>query len=127
MCVAKTAREWRPSRASGRQVKARGTLQCGVIGSSPNFSLPDSQGVMRGMDADAPTHPFGGTEELAISPDGKEVLFAAKDEGKADAWTTNIDVFEIAAIQLKALARFGQTQPVGRAVKQLHTKFFFQR
>ena len=33
-------------------VKSRGVLNCGVIGSSPNFSLPDSQGVMRGMDAD---------------------------------------------------------------------------
>lgn len=34
-------------------VKARGSLVCGVIGSSPNFSLPDSQGVMRGIDADS--------------------------------------------------------------------------
>jgi general L-amino acid transport system substrate-binding protein len=34
-------------------VKARGVLTCGVIGSSPNFSLPDSQGVMRGIDADS--------------------------------------------------------------------------
>jgi general L-amino acid transport system substrate-binding protein len=34
-------------------VKARGTLTCGVIGSSPGFSLPDAQGVMRGIDADA--------------------------------------------------------------------------
>lgn len=34
-------------------VKARGVLNCGVIGSAPNFSLPDSQGVMRGMDADS--------------------------------------------------------------------------
>lgn len=33
-------------------VKSRGTLNCGVIGSAPNFSLPDNQGVMRGMDAD---------------------------------------------------------------------------
>src|SRR5690606_23263665 len=33
-------------------VKQRGVLHCGVIGSAPNFSLPDSQGVMRGMDAD---------------------------------------------------------------------------
>ena len=33
-------------------VKARGVLNCGVIGSSANFSLPDSQGVMRGIDAD---------------------------------------------------------------------------
>ncbi len=33
-------------------VKARGVLNCGVIGSSPNFSLPDSTGVMRGLVAD---------------------------------------------------------------------------
>jgi general L-amino acid transport system substrate-binding protein len=33
-------------------VKERGQLNCGVIGSAPNFSLPDSQGVMRGLDAD---------------------------------------------------------------------------
>ena len=33
-------------------IKARGVLNCGVIGSSSNFSLPDSQGVMRGIDAD---------------------------------------------------------------------------
>ena len=34
-------------------VKARGVLNCGVIGTSANFSLPDSQGVMRGIDADS--------------------------------------------------------------------------
>jgi general L-amino acid transport system substrate-binding protein len=34
-------------------VKARGVLNCGVIGSSANFSLPDSTGVMRGIDADS--------------------------------------------------------------------------
>jgi general L-amino acid transport system substrate-binding protein len=33
-------------------VKTRGALNCGVIGSAPNFSLPDSNGVMRGLDAD---------------------------------------------------------------------------
>ncbi len=53
--------------------------------------------LMRGMDADAPTRPFGGTEELAISPDGAEVLFAAKDDGRANAWTTNIDVWRVPA------------------------------
>ena len=34
-------------------VKVRGNLICGVIGSSAGFSLPDSQGVMRGIDADS--------------------------------------------------------------------------
>jgi len=53
--------------------------------------------LMRGMDADAPTRPFGGVEELAIAPDGSEVLFAAKDDGAANAWTTNIDVWHVPA------------------------------
>ena len=34
-------------------VKARGTVICGVAGQVPGFSLPDSQGVMRGLDADS--------------------------------------------------------------------------
>jgi general L-amino acid transport system substrate-binding protein len=34
-------------------IKARGQLVCGVAGGVPGFSLPDSQGVMRGLDADS--------------------------------------------------------------------------
>ncbi len=33
-------------------VKARGQLICGVEGSTPGFSIPDSQGVYRGLDVD---------------------------------------------------------------------------
>ena len=33
-------------------VKARGELACGIAGAVPGFSLPDSKGVMRGLDAD---------------------------------------------------------------------------
>jgi len=51
--------------------------------------------LMQSMDADTPTHPFGGMEEIAISPDGQEVLFAAKDEGSANAWSTNVDVWRV--------------------------------
>ena len=32
--------------------RARGQVLCGVAGNNPGFSLPDSQGVMRGLDAD---------------------------------------------------------------------------
>jgi general L-amino acid transport system substrate-binding protein len=38
--------------ASLDAVKARGQLLCGVAGGVPGFSLPDSKGVMRGLDAD---------------------------------------------------------------------------
>jgi general L-amino acid transport system substrate-binding protein len=33
-------------------VRSRGQLLCGIAGAVPGFSLPDSQGVMRGLDAD---------------------------------------------------------------------------
>ncbi len=33
-------------------VRARGQLVCGVEGSTPGFSIPDSQGVYRGLDVD---------------------------------------------------------------------------
>ncbi|MGA3402340.1 MAG: amino acid ABC transporter substrate-binding protein [Acetobacteraceae bacterium] len=34
-------------------VLARGQMLCGIAGTVPGFSLPDSQGVMRGLDADS--------------------------------------------------------------------------
>src|SRR5580693_671355 len=33
-------------------VKGRGQVQCGTAGNVPGFSLPDSKGVMKGLDAD---------------------------------------------------------------------------
>lgn len=33
-------------------IKSRGQVLCGIAGNVPGFSLPDSQGVMRGIDAD---------------------------------------------------------------------------
>jgi dipeptidyl aminopeptidase/acylaminoacyl peptidase len=57
--------------------------------------------LMPGRDADAPTHPFGGMEEVSISPDGNKVAFTMKDAAVDQAWTTNMDVF-IAATSGKA-------------------------
>src|ERR1700689_3807978 len=34
-------------------IRARGQVLCGTAGTVPGFSLPDSQGVMRGLDADS--------------------------------------------------------------------------
>jgi dipeptidyl aminopeptidase/acylaminoacyl peptidase len=50
-----------------------------------------------GQTTDSPTHPFGGMEEVAISPDGKTIAFVARVGGKSIAWTTNTDVFLVAA------------------------------
>ncbi len=64
------------------------------------FSMPASGGdpvdLMAGMDADCPSKPFGGTEEFAVSPDGRTVVFAAKDAGREEAWSTNFDLFRVA-------------------------------
>jgi dipeptidyl aminopeptidase/acylaminoacyl peptidase len=49
--------------------------------------------VMRGMDADAPSKPWGGTEELAFTPDGTGIVFAARDAGREEAWSTNLDLY----------------------------------
>jgi dipeptidyl aminopeptidase/acylaminoacyl peptidase len=60
--------------------------------------------LMKGWDVDAPTLPFGGMEDAAISPDGKTIVFAAKDMGGKAAWSTNVDLWEVPAA--------GKTKPV---------------
>jgi len=49
--------------------------------------------IMRGMDADAPSKPFGGPEEIAFTPQGYGIVFTCRDEGREEAWSTNFDLF----------------------------------
>ncbi|MGK2855572.1 MAG: prolyl oligopeptidase family serine peptidase [Thermoanaerobaculia bacterium] len=49
--------------------------------------------VMKAMDADAPSKPFGGAEEFTFTPDGKSIVFSARDAGREEAWSTNFDLF----------------------------------
>jgi dipeptidyl aminopeptidase/acylaminoacyl peptidase len=51
--------------------------------------------LMPDMIADCPSKPFGGTEEFGISPDGKTIVFTAKDVGREEAWSTNFDLFMV--------------------------------
>ena len=44
---------------------------------------------------DVPPGPFGGSEGYVISPDGKEAAFTAKDQGRAEAWTTDVNVYVV--------------------------------
>lgn len=53
----------------------------------------DAVDVMKEMDADGPSKPFGGTEEIAFTPDGKSVVLCARDEGNSEAWSTNLDLW----------------------------------
>lgn len=53
----------------------------------------DPVDVMKAMDADCPSKPFGGMEEAAFAPDGKSLVFAARDAGREEAWSTNFDLY----------------------------------
>jgi len=61
------------------------------------FVMPSNGGaavdVMKNMDADSPSSPFGGPEEIAFTPDGKSVVFSAKNVGREESWSTNFDLF----------------------------------
>ncbi|MCI0571523.1 MAG: S9 family peptidase [Myxococcaceae bacterium] len=61
------------------------------------FVLPVEGGtprdVMKGMAADAPSKPFGDATEFTFTPDGKGLVFTARDEGRQEAWSTNLDLF----------------------------------
>jgi dipeptidyl aminopeptidase/acylaminoacyl peptidase len=49
------------------------------------------------FDGDVPTKPFGGDEEFSFSPDGRSVFFTARIAGKTEAWSTNTDIWRVAA------------------------------
>ncbi len=53
--------------------------------------------LMPDLDADVPTRPWGGLEEVAVAPDGGEVLFTAKVlPGSEPAWSTDYDIYAVA-------------------------------
>lgn len=60
-----------------------------------NLVTGQARDLMPAMDADCPSRPFGGLEEAAISPDGARVVFSAKAEGRAEAWSTRADLYEV--------------------------------
>jgi dipeptidyl aminopeptidase/acylaminoacyl peptidase len=51
--------------------------------------------LMKAMDADCPTKPYGGADDLGLSPDGSTVVFSARDVGAAESWSTNFDLFAV--------------------------------
>lgn len=49
--------------------------------------------LMQGMDADTPSKPFGGPEEITFTPDGKALIFSARDAGRQEPWSTDFDLY----------------------------------
>jgi dipeptidyl aminopeptidase/acylaminoacyl peptidase len=70
------------------------------------FSIAlDGQGIATGapvnltagIDGDVPTKPFGGREDYDLSPDGKQVVFSVRTAGVSEPWSTNFDLYAVAA------------------------------
>lgn len=61
------------------------------------FTLPVAGGdpvdVMKGMDADCPSRPFGGMQEVTFTPDSRSLVFTARNAGREEAWSTNFDLY----------------------------------
>ncbi len=53
----------------------------------------DAVDVMKSMDADTPSKPFGGSEEITFTPDSKGIVFAARDVGPEEPWSTDFDLY----------------------------------
>ncbi|HEX4895081.1 MAG TPA: S9 family peptidase [Solimonas sp.] len=53
--------------------------------------------LSKGIDGDVPSKPFGDDSEFTFSPDGKTVVFAARIAGKTEAWSTNLDLWQVPA------------------------------
>lgn len=52
--------------------------------------------LVAGAKYDVPPGPFGGSEAYTFAPDGQEVAFTAKDQGRTEAWTTDVNVYTVA-------------------------------
>ena len=53
--------------------------------------------LIPGATYDVPPGPFGGSEGYAFAPDGREIAYTAKNQGRADAWTTDVNVYVVPA------------------------------
>lgn len=51
-------------------------------------------GAVRGH---VPSKPFGGEEDYTFSPDGKRIVFSARIADAKEPWSTNFDLYEVAA------------------------------
>ena len=69
-------------------VRARGQLVCGVSTGVPGFSLPDSQGVWRGLDADScraiAAAALGDANKIKFAPLTAQNRFTALQSGEVD-------------------------------------------
>ncbi|MDO1559347.1 S9 family peptidase [Brevundimonas sp. 2R-24] len=67
--------------------------------------------LMRGFDGDAPSVPFGDDTEFTVSPDGARVVFAAREAGRTEPWSTDFDLYETAIDGSTGLTNLTEDNP----------------
>lgn len=55
----------------------------------------DPRDLIPGATYDVPPPPFGGSEAYAFSPDAKEIAYTAKDQGRNDATSTDLNIYVV--------------------------------
>jgi dipeptidyl aminopeptidase/acylaminoacyl peptidase len=53
--------------------------------------------VSGGVAGDVPSKPFGGDEDYAFSRDGSRIVFSARLADRGEPWSTDFDLYEVAA------------------------------
>jgi general L-amino acid transport system substrate-binding protein len=101
-CLAGVAHADGSGSATLDAVKARGQLVCGIDGNTAGFSLPDSQGAMRGIDADGcrfvAAAIFGDPSKVKYTPLTTQNRFTALQSAEVDVlirettWTMGREV-----------------------------------
>jgi general L-amino acid transport system substrate-binding protein len=85
-------------------VKSRGTLRCGTSTGFPGFSMPDSQGVYRGLDVDVcravAAAVFGDAKKVQYVPLTAVQRFTALQSGEIDVLSRNATWTYTRAVQL---------------------------
>ncbi len=61
------------------------------------FVMPADGGepvdLMPAFDADTPSKPFGGPDEITFTPDGKQLIFTCRNVGSEEPWSTDFDLY----------------------------------
>jgi dipeptidyl aminopeptidase/acylaminoacyl peptidase len=70
----------------------RSHLFVAVVGADGKAGAPID--VVKGLDADVPSKPFGADDEYTFSPDGRSIVFAARVAGRGEPWSTNFDLHQ---------------------------------
>jgi dipeptidyl aminopeptidase/acylaminoacyl peptidase len=94
----------------------RSNLFTATLGAGGKASTPVN--VSKILNANVPSKPMGGEEEYAWSPDSTSLIFSARLADRSEAWSTNFDLYQVAAagasapINLTADNPAWDTQPV---------------